>query len=158
MDKIANLTEINYVALLLWIFAITFAVKEIIEIVGYFKKKFRIKTGIETDKDILEERIATLEKHDKWQYEEITKISKGIEDINKRLIDKEIDDWRYEILDMASAISMGRRYNKEQFDHILVIHRKYETLLDSLGMKNGQVDASMEVIEEVYKEKLKNGF
>ena len=92
MDAIIESTNINWIITILSFFAIAFAVKEIIEIVGYFKKKFRIKTGVETDKDTLEERIATLEKHDKWQYEEISKISKGIDDIKKRLDEKDRKD------------------------------------------------------------------
>lgn len=48
-------------------------------------KKFRIKTGNEEDKETVENRIKTLEKHDNWQYQEILKISKGIDDIKKSL-------------------------------------------------------------------------
>jgi hypothetical protein len=66
-----------------------FAIKEIIEICAYFKKKFRIKTGIEEDKDNLETRISKLEEHDKWQYNEISKISTGIDDIKNRLDERE---------------------------------------------------------------------
>jgi len=73
-------------------------------------------------------------------------------------IDKEIDDQRWEILDFASAISAGRRYSKEQFDHVLSIYEKYERILELHNLSNGQVTTSMEVINEVYKEKLKNGF
>ena len=71
MNDIENLTKINYLLVILGFFAILFAIKEIIEIISYFKKKFRIKTGSEEDKETLEERISTLEEHDKWQYNEI---------------------------------------------------------------------------------------
>ena len=47
-------------------FAILFAAKEIIEIFIYFKKKLRLKTGIDEDKETIENRIKTLEKHDNW--------------------------------------------------------------------------------------------
>lgn len=89
MGTIEKLTQINYLLLFLGFFAILFSVKEIIEIFTYFKKKFRIKTGIEEDKETIEERIAVLEEHDKWQYGEITKISQGIEDIKTRLDERE---------------------------------------------------------------------
>ena len=90
-------------------------------------------------------------RHDKMIKEDLEKLTLIIQD-------KNINDWRYEILDMASAISSGRRYSKEQYDHVIDIHGRYEDLLKSLGRTNGQVDASMEVIMESYKEKLKNGF
>ena len=51
-----------------------------------------IKFGFEEDKETLDKRIATLEKHDNWQYKEITKISQGIDDIKNSLIKKEIKD------------------------------------------------------------------
>ena len=90
-------------------------------------------------------------RHDRMIKEDLEKLTLIIQD-------KNINDWRYEILDMASAISSGRRYSKEQYDHVIDIHGRYEDLLKSLGRTNGQLDASMEVIMESYKEKLKNGF
>ncbi len=85
MGAIENVTHINLILVFLGFFAILFAAKEIIEIFSYFKKKFRIKTGNEEDKETVENRIKTLEKHDNWQYQEILKISKGIDDIKKSL-------------------------------------------------------------------------
>lgn len=90
-------------------------------------------------------------RHDRMIKEDLEKLTLIIQD-------KNINDWRYEILDMASAISSGRRYSKEQYDHVIDIHGRYEDLLESLGRTNGQVDVSMEVIMESYKEKLKDGF
>ena len=81
MGALENLAQINYLLVILGFFAILFAIKEIIEIFSYFKMKFRIKTGADEDKETLEERIATLEKHDRWQYNEISKISDVVEHI-----------------------------------------------------------------------------
>ena len=67
MGAIENLTQINYLIVILGVFAILFGAKEIIEVFSYFKKKLRIKTGIEEDKNTIEGRIKTLEKHDNWQ-------------------------------------------------------------------------------------------
>lgn len=89
MGIIENLAKIDYILVIMSIFAILFGVKEIIEIFSYFKNKLRIKTGIEQDKETLEDRISTLEKHDNWQYKEITKISKGIDEIKSRLDENE---------------------------------------------------------------------
>lgn len=94
MQEIQNLAQIDYVLVILGLFAILFAAKEVIEIFGYFKKKLRLKTGIDEDKETVESRIKTLEKHDNWQYQEIQKISKGIDDIKDNLVQKEISDIR----------------------------------------------------------------
>ena len=85
MGSIEKLAQIDYLLVILGFFAILFAAKEIIEIFSYFKKKLRLKTGIDEDKETIENRIKTLEKHDNWQYQEIQKISKGIDDIKKSL-------------------------------------------------------------------------
>ena len=158
MDIIEDLTQLNIVSVFIGLFMILFAGKEIIEIFIYFKKKFRIRTGLEQDHETIEQRIATLEKHDNWQYGEITKISKGIDKINTRLVNKEISDIRWEILDFASSLSSGRKFSKEQFDHVISTHQKYEQILAENGMSNGLVTSSMEVILEKYKEYLKSGF
>lgn len=92
MDNIENLTRIDYSTVFLWIFILLFAIKEFIELFSYFKKRFRIKTGVDTEKETIEGRISNLETHDKWQYNEISKISKGIDEIKSSLAQKEIKD------------------------------------------------------------------
>ena len=92
MGAIEKLTQIDYLMVILGFFAILFAIKEIIEIFSYFIKKFRIKTGVDEDKETVENRLKTLEKHDNWQYQEILKISNGIDDIKDNLTKREIKD------------------------------------------------------------------
>lgn len=92
MDKITNLTQINYVVVILWFFALLFGIKEIIELISYFKGKFKIKTGADEERETTEERITTLEEHDRWQYDEISKISQGINDIKEQLKDHDKKD------------------------------------------------------------------
>nr|DAJ86249.1 MAG TPA: hypothetical protein [Bacteriophage sp.] len=92
MEAIEKLTQLNYILIFLGFFAILFGIKEIIEICLYFKKRFRIKFGREEDKEIIEDRILVLEKHDNWQYKEISKMSKGIDDIKCQLTEKERAD------------------------------------------------------------------
>lgn len=157
MDALENLTQINYLLVILGFFAILFACKEGIEIFSYFKKKFRIKFGIDTDKESIEKRIDTLEKHDNWQYSELTKISKCVEEINKNIISKEIDDIRWELLDFCSALTSGRKYNREAFAHIFKTYEKYEKILEDNGMTNGFVEESMNAVKEIYHDRLKNG-
>lgn len=85
-------------------------------------------------------------------------IRNDLANLTHMFVEKQIDDMRFEILDFASAISLGRQYSKEQFDHVITIDKKYQKILEENGLENGQVTASMEVIMEIYKEKLKNGF
>ena len=85
-------------------------------------------------------------------------IRNDLEKLTKIVIDSKIDDMRWEILDFTSALISGRKYNQESFNHVIKQYEKYEKILEENGMENGQVDASMEVVMDVYKEKLKNGF
>ena len=157
MDAIENLTQVDYLLFVLWFFAILFGVKETIEILSYFKKKFRIKTGTEEDKETLEDRIATLEKHDKWQYNEISKISQGIDDIKDALLKDNIEKKRKSILDFCSSLSNNQKQNNEAFNDIFRTYAEYEQILKDNKLENGQAEESMKFIREKYHEKLRNG-
>ena len=85
-------------------------------------------------------------------------ISDSLGKLTDMFVDKNIEDMRWEILNFCSALTSGRKYNKESFNHVIQIHEKYEKILEENDMENGQVTASMEVIMDVYKDKLKNGF
>lgn len=158
MNAIENLTKIEYSTLIIGFFVILIAIKEIIELLSYFSKKFRIKLGFQTDKEELTERVSTLEKHDNWQYKQINEISKGIESIQDQLIASSIEDMRWEILDFASSLSAGRKFSKEQFEHVISTHERYVVVLNEHNMTNGLVTSSMEVINDRYKYCLQNGF
>ena len=158
MEEIQNLFDVDIGVFILSFFIIAVAIKQLLDLLIYFKKKFGIKTNTETDKEKLESRISSLERHDNWQYKEILKISEGIEKITDQLYDKEIDDWRYEILNFCTELSNGKNFNREAFDHIKRIHDKYDKLLESRGMENGLVDESIKYIDEIYHQYLKNDF
>lgn len=164
MNAIKEISEINLVAWILIFFALMFAIKEIIEIFSYFKNKLHIKTFVDENKENeekkvheIEDRIVVLEKHDNWQYNELGKISDSIDQINKNFLDKEINDLRWELLDFCSALTNGRKYNREAFEHIFRTYENYETILAQNNMTNGYVEESMQVVKEIYHDKLVNG-
>ena len=116
MGAIENLTQINYLIVILGVFAILFGVKEVIEVFSYFKKKLRIKTGIEEDKNTIEGRIKTLEKHDNWQYQEIQKISKGIDDIKLSLKEKEECDNKRTVATLRNQLyDLHNKFTKQGY-------------------------------------------
>lgn len=156
MGAIENLAKIDYVLAIMSIFAILFGIKEIIEIVSYFKNKLRIKTGFDQDRETFENRISTLERHDNWQYKEITKMSKGIENIESELLDNNLERKRKYILDFCSSLSNGQKQNKEAFNNVFKTYKKYEDLLSAHNMENGQAEESMKFISEKYQEYLRN--
>ena len=157
MGTIEKLADIDYVLVMLGFLSILFAAKEIIEILGYFKKKFRLKTGIDQDKESLEERIATLERHDNWQYREITKMSKGIENIESELLDNNLERKRKYILDFCSSLSNEQKQNREAFNNVFKTYKNYEKILSDHNMENGQAEESIKFISEKYQEYLRDG-
>ena len=81
-----------------------------------------------------------------------------IKDLTDMFVDKEIDDYRWEIINFAAKVSEGRPCNKDSFKHCLRTYQKYEALLEKYGLENGEVEISMEVVNEAYKKKLIEGF
>lgn len=157
MSNIQALTDINYVTVFLGVIIILFAIKEIIELIVYFKKKFRITTGIEEDKAEEEKRIKTLEAHDRWQYNEIQKFGDILKDLQENFVDDRINTLRWRILDFSSGLSGGRKYNKEAFEQIIKMDEKYEAILTKYKKTNDVINESMKFIKDKYQEKLRNG-
>lgn len=92
MTEIENLLSFDFAPWLMGLFIIILGIDKIIFLFGKIKKTLRIKFGFEEDKETIEDRITTLEKHDNWQYKEISKMSKGIDDIKCQLTEKERAD------------------------------------------------------------------
>lgn len=104
MELIERALAVDWRLFILSLFAILFFVKEMIEIGSYFKNRFRIKTGSDMDKETIKSRIAKLESHDKRQYEEITKISKGVEEIKETLDKREMKDKEKTVATLRSQL------------------------------------------------------
>lgn len=81
-----------------------------------------------------------------------------INNLTDMFIDKEIDDYRWEIINFATKVSEGTPCNRDSFKHCIRTYEKYEALLEKHGLENGEVEISMQVINEAYKKKLLEGF
>lgn len=169
MDAINSLLEVD---LIRWIYTGFIILSGIVSICvileqfsKYIGKPIKWLTRNNNDHEILLstiEKVQDIErKQERYNNEAIKHdrlIKDDLENIKHLVYDQIISSWRFEILNMASEISLGKNYSKEQYDHIIEIHEKYDAVLDTLNQSNGKVTASMEVIMETYKEKLKNGF
>ena len=157
MKELQNLFNLDFASIIMGLFIIILGIDKIVSLLKKVKDNLRIKLGYEEDKESIVDRISVLERHDNWQYKEISKISQCVTDIDKRMLDKDIDDMRWELLDFCSALTGGRKYNREAFDHIFRIYEKYEMILKDNKMTNGFVDESMNYVKEVYHKNLENG-
>lgn len=107
------------------------------------------KQSLEIQKELKDSiKVLTDGQHDR---------DKKINNLTNMFVDKEIDDLRFKILDFASSISSGMKYNRESYDHILKIYGKYEKILEEHNMENGLVEESIKYIQSSYQELLKTG-
>lgn len=151
MDIFNNLSHIDFSLFLLSAFIIISSIIFACEIIEKFSK-------------LIGRPVKWVQNNEKDHYlltentRELNELKGDVKKLTDMFIDKQIDDMRYEILHFASALSGGGEFSKEPFDHILKTYQKYEKILEENHMSNGQVQMSMEVINDIYKEKLKNGF
>lgn len=157
MDEIKALFNLPYPTIIMGMFIFILGVDKIVYLFLKIKKTLRIKFGFEEDRETIEDRIAVLEKHDNWQYQEITKMSKGIENIETELLDNNLERKRKYILDFCSSLSNGQKQNREAFNNVFKTYKNYEELLSAHNMENGQAEESMKFISEKYQEFLRNG-
>lgn len=157
MDEIKALFNLPYPTIIMGVFIFILGVDKIVYLFLKIKKTLRIKFGFEEDKETIEDRITVLEKHDNWQYREITKMSKGIENIETELLDNNLERKRKYILDFCSSLSNGQKQNREAFNNVFKTYKNYEELLSAHNMENGQAEESMKFISEKYQEFLRNG-
>lgn len=85
-------------------------------------------------------------------------ISSDIKRLTRMFVDKEIDDMRWEINNFATKVSEGKPCNKDSFKHCIHIYEKYEQILSENGFENGEVEISMDLINDAYMRKLREGF
>lgn len=81
-----------------------------------------------------------------------------INNLTDMFVDKEIDDYRWEIINFATNVSEGKPCNRDSFKHCIRTYEKYEALLEKYGLENGEVEISMQVVNEAYKKKMLEGF
>ena len=168
MGDLTSLFKLDFPTVIIGVFIILSACIAVYEIIGKFSKiigkPVKLVRDKEKDHELLiqtSKELKDLEEHHKKDVSESIKhdekIEKNLEVLTSMVLDKAIDDYRYEILDFCSALSNGRKYNRESFNHIFSVYEKYEKILKENKMENGLVEESIKFIREKYSEKLKNG-
>ena len=168
MEPIAELTTIDYSSLFIASFSVLIGIKAIVSLFEWIFDKLGLETKWmrkkREERELLIQTSQGLNKLQEKHEEDIErsgrrdeKISNDIEKLTQMFIDKEIDDMRWEINNFAIRVSEGKPCNKDSFQHCVHIYEKYEKILEENSLENGEVEISMELINEAYKQKLKNG-
>ena len=180
------LEQLGVPTVILYIFIFLAAVNYVIELIEKIKNRFGIETKWDKKDRTVEKKIAELENtvndlktdlenYKKKNYEEqlgrreqsldiqkkLTqnqeKLESQLSDLHDIFVDKQIDDMRWSIINLATKVSEGKPCNKDSYQHCFKIYKKYEDIIAANHMTNNEVDISMEIIKKSYKEKLLSG-
>jgi hypothetical protein len=169
MNEILQLTELDFSYMFLSVFIILTGMKAIISLFEWMVRKIGLETKwmrkkredhellIRTSQSLSslqEKHERDVERSDRRDEE----ISSDIKKLTRMFVDKEIDDMRWEINNFATNVSEGKPCNKDSFTHCIHIFEKYEKILEENGLENGEVELSMELINDAYKKKMTEGF
>lgn len=168
MDALKELTRINYGTLIISVFTILCAFKFVCELLDWFIKQLGLETKKMRQKreehDLLiatSKALNELKDKEAKDTERAIRHDKAIKDdlakLTTMFVEKEINDYRWEINNFATKISENKPCNKDCFKHCFKTHESYEKILVEHGLKNGEVENSMKIINEAYQEKMKNG-
>lgn len=89
----------------------------------------------------------------------VDKQGEQIKALDEKIDMNEIDHIRWEILNFANSCRNQQRHTKDEFEHIINLHEKYNKILGDRHLTNGLVTIEYEYIEEIYRHCLeKNTF
>ena len=77
-------------------------------------------------------------------------LNSSMDKLAKLLLDKQISDYRWEIINVADKISNGRIVSKECLKHAIATYDKYEKIIEEYDLVNGEVTVSIGVIKSEY--------
>lgn len=128
------------------------------EIQHFYDKQLEFKGESIDREQRLNNRINGMAEKDDSRDALIENIGKSLDHLTEMFIDKEINDYRWEIINFASNVAAGKPCTKDAYIHCFKTYEKYEKVLEENNLENGEVEISMEVVNESYKKKLVEGF
>ena len=161
MEAIKELLSLDFTAVILTVFIIMSGIIAMYSIIGKFSeiigKPVKWVKQRQLDHDLLEKNKNDIkelsDKHeaDTKKYETShQKLIDDIEILKDLLLDKQISDYRWEIINTADKISNGRIVSKECLKHAIATYDKYEKIIEKYNIKNGEVSISIKVIRGEY--------
>ena len=82
--------------------------------------------------------------------DEIREIKKTLKEQQATIDDNEKDRIRNEVLSFATSCRRGIHHTKDEFEHIITVHGKYERLLEKTGDQNGVFTEEYDYIRGIY--------
>lgn len=169
MNEIIELTKINFSYVLISVFVILIGIKAVVSIFEWAIDKLGLETKwmrqkweghnllIQTSQNLIalqEKHVEDMKKSDAHD----TEMRNDIKKLTEMFVEKQINDYRWEIINLADKIASGNTVSKECYRHAISTYEKYEKIINEHGLVNGEVEISIEIIKEAYQQKLKEGF
>lgn len=168
MTEILEFTKLDFSSIFVSVFVILVGMKAIVSLFEWIINKLGLETKwmrqkreerellLTTSNNLItlqekhEEDMKRSDKHDEEMRNDIKKLT-------NLFVDKQINDYRWEIINLADKIASGKSASKECLRHAITTYEKYEKIITEHGLVNGEVEISIEVIKEYYQNKLKEG-
>ncbi len=169
MNDIIELTKIDFSYLFVSVFVILIGIKAIVSLSEWIIDKLGLETKwmrkkreehdllLNTSNNLIslqKQHVEDMRKSDEHDLE----MRNDIKKLTDLFVDKQINDYRWEIINLADKISGGKNVSKECLRHAIVTYEKYEKIIAEHDLVNGEVEISIEVIRDNYQKKLKEGF
>lgn len=169
MEPIKELLNINFSYVLISVFTILVGIKAIVTIFEWVIEKLGLETKwmrqkkeehkllLQTSQNLASlqmKHVEDMKKSDAYDAE----MKENIQKLTNMFIDKQINDYRWEIIHLADKISSGKTISKECLRHAISTYEKYEKIINEHDLVNGEVEISIEVIRDNYQQKIKEGF
>lgn len=163
MDLITELYKQDIPSLIFGIFIIISAIITVYEIIGKFSKIIGkpvkwIKNKSD-DHELLIQTAQNLSSLQEKHKEDIERSDRRDEEIAadiKKLIESfrelQISSMRREILSISDNVINGKKIGKETFLHCLKTYDKYEKIIKANNLTNSEVDFSIDLIRQSYKD------
>lgn len=169
MNEIIELTKVDFSYVFIAVFVILAGLKAVVSLFEWITDKLGLETKwmrkrheehellLNTSKNLImlqKEHTEDMKKSDEHDEE----MRKDIKKLTELFVEKQINDYRWEIINLADKISGGKTVSKECLRHAISTYEKYEKIINEYGLVNGEVEISIEIIKENYQQKLKSGF
>jgi len=82
--------------------------------------------------------------------EEVRHLKKQMGEVKTDIEERTVNDMRWHILNFAQRCRMKQEHTKEQWQHVLMQCKKYETYIKEHNIDNGVIEEDTRFIRELY--------
>jgi hypothetical protein len=169
MNELIELTNVDFSSVFISVFIILVGVKAIVSLFEWVINKLGLETKWMREKreehelllNTSNSLISLQEKHEtdmKKSDEHDAEMRNDIKKLTDLFVDKQINDYRWEIINLADKIANGKTASKECLRHAIATYEKYEKIIAEHDLVNGEVEISIEVIRDNYQKRLTERF